>query len=77
MSTLDGSVISMCDDRHRHQEWLTFLRGIDDLTPTDKQLHLIAETTPRTSTPRCRSGWPAIRASTCSSLQPAVPGSTW
>jgi transposase len=24
MSTLDGSVISMCDDRHRHQEWLKF-----------------------------------------------------
>ena len=26
MSTLDGTVISMCDDRHRHQEWLKFLR---------------------------------------------------
>ena len=43
MSTLDGTVISMCDDRHRHQEWLKFLRVIDDLTPTDKELHLIAD----------------------------------
>jgi transposase len=43
MSTLDGSVISMCDDRHRHQEWLKFLRVIDDLTPSDKELHLIAD----------------------------------
>ena len=43
MSTLDGSVISMCDDRHRHQEWLKFLRRIDDLTPSDKQLHLVAD----------------------------------
>jgi len=43
MSTLDGSVISMCDDRHRHQEWLRFLRVIDDLTPPDKELHLIAD----------------------------------
>ena len=43
MSTLDGSVISMCDDRHRHQEWLKFLRVIDDLTPLDKELHLIAD----------------------------------
>jgi transposase len=43
MSTLDGTVISMCDDRHRHQEWLKFLRVIDDLTPPDKQLHLIAD----------------------------------
>jgi transposase len=43
MSTLDGTVISMCDDRHRHQEWLKFLRAIDDLTPPDKELHLIAD----------------------------------
>jgi len=43
MSTLDGSVIGRCDDRHRHQEWLKFLRVIDDLTPPDKELHLIAD----------------------------------
>jgi transposase len=43
MSTLDGSVISMCDDRHRHQEWLKFLRVIDDLTPPNKELYLIAD----------------------------------
>ena len=43
MSTLDGTVISMCDDRHRHQEWLKFLRVIDDVTPPDKELHLIAD----------------------------------
>jgi transposase len=43
MSTLDGSVISMCDDRHRHQEWLKFLRVIDDVTPSGKQLYLIAD----------------------------------
>ena len=43
LSTLDGSVISMCEDRHRHQEWLKFLRVIDDLTPPDKELHLIAD----------------------------------
>ena len=43
LNTLDGTVISMCDDRHRHQEWLKFLRVIDDLTPPEKQLHLIAD----------------------------------
>ena len=43
LNTLDGSIISMCEDRHRHQEWLKFLRVIDDLTPADKQLHLIAD----------------------------------
>ena len=29
LDALDGTVISMCDDRHRHQEWLKFLRVID------------------------------------------------
>jgi transposase len=43
MSTLDGTIISMCDDRHRHQEWLKFLRVIDYVTPADKDLHLIAD----------------------------------
>jgi transposase len=39
----DGTVISMCDDRHRHQEWLQFLRVIDQVTPVGKDLHLIAD----------------------------------
>jgi len=43
LNTLDGTVISMCDDRHRHQEWLKFLKVIDDITPSEKQLHLIAD----------------------------------
>jgi transposase len=43
MNTLDGTVISMCDDRHRHQEWLKFLRVIDKVTPAGKQIHLIAD----------------------------------
>ena len=43
MNTLDGTVISMCDDRHRHQEWLKFLRVIDQITPGGKQIHLIAD----------------------------------
>ncbi len=43
LNTLDGTVISMCDDRHRHQEWLKFLRVIDDVIPPGKELHLIAD----------------------------------
>jgi len=43
LNTLDGSVISMCDDRHRHQEWLKFLRVIDDLNPAANEIHLIAD----------------------------------
>src|ERR1700682_6058959 len=43
MSILDGKVISMCDDQHRHQEWLKFLRVIDDVTPPEKEIHLIVD----------------------------------
>jgi transposase len=43
LDVLDGTVISMCDDRHRHQEWLKFLRVIDSVTPQGKQIHLIAD----------------------------------
>src|SRR6266404_8339348 len=43
MNTLDGSVIGQCQTRHRHQEWLSFLRKIDRNTPKNKELHLIAD----------------------------------
>ncbi len=43
LNTLDGSVISLCQERHRHQEWLKFLRLLADLTPEHKQLHLIVD----------------------------------
>jgi len=43
LDTLDGSVISMCDDRHRHQEWLKFLRVIDYVIPQNRQVHLIVD----------------------------------
>ena len=41
LDTLEGEVISMCEDRHRHQEWLKFLRVIDDIIPPEKQIHMI------------------------------------
>jgi transposase len=43
LNTLDGTVLSMCDDRHRHQEWLRFLRVIDQVHPEAKEIHLIAD----------------------------------
>jgi transposase len=43
LSTLDGRVISTCMRRHRHQEWIKFLRLIDASTPPDKELHLIVD----------------------------------
>ena len=43
LNTLDGTVISRCDERHRHQEWLKFLRVIAQVTPPEKEIHLIAD----------------------------------
>jgi transposase len=43
LNTLDGQVISLCQERHRHQEWLKFLRLLDDATPATKTLHLIVD----------------------------------
>jgi transposase len=43
LNTLNGRVISTCMQRHRHQEWLKFLRLIDERTPADKQVHLIVD----------------------------------
>jgi len=43
LNTLDGKVISLCQERHRHQEWVRFLRLVNDATPEHKQLHLIVD----------------------------------
>lgn len=43
LNTLSGKVISLCQQRYRPTEWLRFLRLLDDATPPDRQLHVIAD----------------------------------
>jgi transposase len=43
LNTLDGSVIGQCLPRHRHQEFLKFLRTLDREFPSDMELHLIVD----------------------------------
>jgi transposase len=43
LNTLDGQVLATCMSQHRHQEWLRFLRLIDQQTPADREVHLIAD----------------------------------
>jgi len=43
LNTLDGTIIGTCLKRHRHQEWLKFLRLLARETPSDKTLHLIVD----------------------------------
>jgi transposase len=39
----EGKVIGTCMNRHRHQEWLAFLKLIDAQTPAGLDLHLIVD----------------------------------
>jgi transposase len=43
LNTATGHVISMCSKRHRHSEWLKFLRIIDRETPEHLAVHVIAD----------------------------------
>jgi transposase len=43
LEVLEGRVIGMCQPRHRHQEWLKFLKRIDAQTPAELDLHLILD----------------------------------
>ena len=36
-------MIGLCQERHRHQKWIHFLRLVDTATPRHKQLHLIVD----------------------------------
>jgi transposase len=38
-----GEVIGACKDRHRHQEFLSFIKKIDKETPKNLDLHLIVD----------------------------------
>ena len=43
LNVLDGTIISQCHARHRHQEWLKFLKLIKSQVPIDREVHLICD----------------------------------
>ena len=43
LDTLEGKVVGECHQRHRHQEFLKFLRRIDSEFPGEVPLHLIMD----------------------------------
>jgi transposase len=43
LSMLDGQVIGACYPRHRHEEFLKFLRKLERETPRELDLHLIVD----------------------------------
>ena len=78
MSTLDGSVISRCAQRHRHIEWLEFLRQINRETPKDKDLHLICDNYATHKHPNGQGVAGETSALPCPfHARPRLRGSTW
>ena len=43
LNTLDGSIISPCMRRHRHEEWLRFLQHVKGQVSPEKEIHLICD----------------------------------
>jgi transposase len=43
LNTANGEVFGLCQEKHRHQEWLKFLRMIDQTIPANKQIYLICD----------------------------------
>ena len=55
LSMLDGKVIGDCMPRHRHQEFIRFLKKIDSETPPELDLHLIVDNYGTHKHPRVKS----------------------
>lgn len=55
LSLLDGKVIGDCRPRHRHQEFIRFLKKIDGETPAEVDLHLIVDNYGTHKHPRVQS----------------------
>ncbi len=43
LNPANGEVFGLCQEKHRHQEWLKFLRMIDQTIPANKEIYLICD----------------------------------
>ena len=68
-----GRVTDACYPRHRHEEFLRFLKHVAATYPRVR-LHIVCDNTPPTSTRPCGPGWPATPGSPCTSRRPRGRG---
>jgi transposase len=61
LNILDGEVVGQCTARHRHQEFLGFLRKLDREFPKSLDLHLVLDNSSTHSHPNVRA-WLAARS---------------
>jgi len=60
LNVLNGAVLASCKPRHRHQEFLAFLREIDTAVPTELDVHCIVDNYATHSHPKVKA-WLATR----------------
>jgi transposase len=60
LDTATGTVLSQCRRRHRHQEYLDFLRHIENNVPAELDVHVIVDNYATHKHPRVRR-WLALR----------------
>ncbi|BFU89845.1 MAG: hypothetical protein NTAFB01_10320 [Nitrospira sp.] len=65
LNVLDGTVIGTCYPRHRHEEFLKFLRTIDRDTSPGQALHLILDNYGTHNHPTVKKCWRNIRDFIC------------
>jgi len=60
LNVMNGQVLAQCRPRHRHQEFLAFLRHIDKAVPAELDIHCIADNYASHKHPKVRA-WLAER----------------
>ena len=74
LDVLTGSVIGQCLPRHRHTEFLTFLRTIDRQVPKRLEIHLILDNYATHTHPNVKAWLTKHPASICTSRRPPQAG---
>ena len=70
----DGTVISALHRRHRHQEFLAFLKKIDKNVPEELDVHLVCANYGTRKTPAVQAWLERHPGSACTSRPPDSPG---
>jgi DDE superfamily endonuclease len=68
LNTATGKVVAQCKPRHRHQEFLAFLKHVDQAVPADLDVHLIVD---NYATHKHPKGSVEGRSGTCANSLPA------
>jgi transposase len=74
---LEGKVLAHSTQRHRHQEWIQFLRTIDREVPAELEIHLILDNYATHKTPQVKRWLKRLHGFIFISPRRAVHGSIW